>query len=229
LDQGFSILEWIEGTTLDEVLAQGQGAEGAESIGAALAHIGQITFPEPGFFGPDLSIEVPLGNIVDGYLGYTLHKLRDPVVIGHMGRALVAETERYIARHRHLLEGERARSVLVHGDYKPSNLMVSFTPQGWRLAAVLDWEFAHAGHPLLDIGNLLRHEREMPPGFSEGFAKGFTSAGGTLGEDWREAARLVDLVNLVDFLSKPEPAPNRVADVLRLLNHTVERSAKVDG
>lgn len=41
-----------------------------------------------------------------------------------------------------------ARTVLVHGDYRPANLLV----EGKQIAAILDWEFAHEGDPAEDLG-----------------------------------------------------------------------------
>jgi aminoglycoside phosphotransferase (APT) family kinase protein len=41
-----------------------------------------------------------------------------------------------------------APSVLVHGDFRSGNFIVG--PEGLR--AVLDWELAHLGHPMADIG-----------------------------------------------------------------------------
>ncbi|NND69341.1 MAG: phosphotransferase family protein [Halioglobus sp.] len=43
---------------------------------------------------------------------------------------------------------ENPRSTLVHGDFRNGNLMV--TPQG--INAVLDWELAHVGDPVRDLG-----------------------------------------------------------------------------
>ncbi len=40
------------------------------------------------------------------------------------------------------------RTVLVHADYKPGNLLL----QGDRVTALLDWELAHLGDPLEDLG-----------------------------------------------------------------------------
>lgn len=40
-------------------------------------------------------------------------------------------------------------SVLVHGDYGPNNML--FTPDGRAAAAVLDWEWAHAGGGVEDL------------------------------------------------------------------------------
>lgn len=42
---------------------------------------------------------------------------------------------------------------LVHGDYQPANVMVRFDRP--ELAAIVDWELAAVGDPLLDLGHLL--------------------------------------------------------------------------
>jgi aminoglycoside phosphotransferase (APT) family kinase protein len=42
--------------------------------------------------------------------------------------------------------------ALTHGDYRIDNLM--FTPEGTRVAAVVDWELSTLGHPLADLGYL---------------------------------------------------------------------------
>lgn len=59
--------------------------------------------------------------------------------------------------HDHL-PARPARLALVHGDYRPANVMVT----GGRLSTVLDWEFAHIGDPVEDLGWYLtsyyRHE-----------------------------------------------------------------------
>src|SRR4029077_15912686 len=49
------------------------------------------------------------------------------------------------------------RSCLVHSDLNPKNLLVD--PESLEVTAVLDWEFAHAGHPFTDLGNVLRFDR----------------------------------------------------------------------
>ncbi len=40
------------------------------------------------------------------------------------------------------------RTVLVHADYKPGNILL----EGNRVSALLDWELAHLGDPLEDLG-----------------------------------------------------------------------------
>ena len=43
---------------------------------------------------------------------------------------------------------------ILHGDYSPFNVMASYTDPS-RLAAVIDWDTATVGDPLLDLGHLL--------------------------------------------------------------------------
>lgn len=41
-----------------------------------------------------------------------------------------------------------ARTVLVHGDFKPGNILI----ENGRVTSLLDWELAHLGDPLEDLG-----------------------------------------------------------------------------
>lgn len=57
-------------------------------------------------------------------------------------------------------------SVLVHGDFKPGNALV----RDGHVSAVLDWETAHLGDPLEDVGwitNPLRAREHQIPGLWE--------------------------------------------------------------
>jgi aminoglycoside phosphotransferase (APT) family kinase protein len=53
--------------------------------------------------------------------------------------------------------------VLVHGDFKPGNALM----RGREVGVVLDWETAHLGDPLEDLGwvtNPLRRREHQIPG-----------------------------------------------------------------
>ncbi|PRZ42329.1 aminoglycoside phosphotransferase (APT) family kinase protein [Antricoccus suffuscus] len=55
------------------------------------------------------------------------------------------------------------RTVLVHADFKPGNILL----QGDKIVALLDWELAHLGDPLEDIGWVtqpLRAREHLIPG-----------------------------------------------------------------
>jgi aminoglycoside phosphotransferase (APT) family kinase protein len=58
---------------------------------------------------------------------------------------------------------EAQATVLVHGDWKPGNWLI----EGDDIVVVLDWETAHLGDPLEDVGwvtNPLRHREHIIPG-----------------------------------------------------------------
>jgi aminoglycoside phosphotransferase (APT) family kinase protein len=47
-----------------------------------------------------------------------------------------------------------ARTGIVHGDYRLDNVLVAGPPEAPHIAAVLDWEMATLGDPLMDLGML---------------------------------------------------------------------------
>lgn len=55
------------------------------------------------------------------------------------------------------------RTGIVHGDYRLDNVLVTGPPAAPRIAAVLDWEMATLGDPLVDLGMLgmYWHIREL--------------------------------------------------------------------
>ena len=62
---------------------------------------------------------------------------------------------------------------LVHADANPKNVLVSRVGVGWRVDAVLDWEFSFSGCPYADFANMTRFEGSYPAGFAAGFRAGF--------------------------------------------------------
>lgn len=96
------------------------------------------------------------------------------------------------------------RSVLVHGDFNPTNLLVD--PDSLELTGVLDWELAHAGSPLSDLGNLLRSDRA--PALVAAVTEAYLRRAGELDglrspEEVLEHARAADLRPRLDARSAP--------------------------
>ena len=109
-----------------------------------------------------------------------------------------------------LLEGVR-RACLVHSDLNPKNVLVD--PHTLEVEAVLDWEFAHAGHPWTDVGNLVRFERH--PAYVDAVLLAWTERHGGSPAALLDGARAADLWALVDLASRAgtNPVADR-ADVL---------------
>lgn len=198
------VSRFAAGTPGDRVLAGGDDADAvglARAMGETLAALGAVRFAEPGFLGPDL---VPTGGpVATGLVPYAERELAR----GNAGAAFddreLAALRALVAREAPLVEAVAGQASLVHGDFNPKNVLAEPYGAGWRLTAVLDWEFALAATPLFDVGNALRFAAERPADFEPAFAAGYERAGGVLPPDWRRISRAVDLFALVQFLSRP--------------------------
>jgi aminoglycoside phosphotransferase (APT) family kinase protein len=95
------------------------------------------------------------------------------------------------------------RASLVHSDLNPKNLLVD--PDTLQVTALLDWEFAHAGSPLTDVGNLLRFERQ--PAFRTGVLAGYRSRVPDAPDDLEQAAEAADLWALLELSGRRHRNP----------------------
>jgi len=96
-----------------------------------------------------------------------------------------------------------ARVSLVHSDLNPKNVLVD--RDSLEVTAVLDWEFAHAGNPFTDIGNLLRFDRQEA--YAGAVLRGYTGVRGGEASEVRGLARCADLVALVELASRKDTNP----------------------
>jgi aminoglycoside phosphotransferase (APT) family kinase protein len=221
----WAVLGWAEGTRLD-LAAPGRGRGDVEAIGRAvggvLAAIHGHAMEANGFLGADLRVaeRVDLGRA--GLLGHLWRCLLDGPGGERLGAEATGALLRFAEARGHLLEGWLDAPCLVHADFNGSNLLVGRDAAGgWRVTAVLDWEFAFAGSPAFDFGNLLRPPLGALPGFAEAVAEGYAGAGGRLPEDWRRVSRIADLHAWADFLSRPDAGPELVEDARRAVAETV--------
>ena len=128
------------------------------------------------------------------------------------------EALRGVSRRARELAGRGHRVALVHGDLNPKNLLVD--PATGGVTGVLDWEFAYAGAPLADAGNLLRFETDQ--GFARAFAVSYREQAPDVPADWVEVARALDLMALVDLAARRDANP--VVDGARRLLRATARS-----
>jgi aminoglycoside phosphotransferase (APT) family kinase protein len=226
IGQPFTLVQWVDGVLVDQVLAGGTVADvtavGRE-VGAVLASIGSIRFNSAGFFGDGALEPRPLRNPApEQLLTYVYARLFE----GPAQDALDPSTRdawwRLIsdaAPCLHSVEGARS---LVHADFNGKNLMVRNGPGGWQVAGVLDWEFAFSGSSLADVGNMLRFADEYPTGYADAFLTGFTAHGGSLPDDWQRIARTLDVFSIVDFLCRSPDNPFR-EKARKLISAAVDR------
>lgn len=107
------------------------------------------------------------------------------------------------------------RTSVVHSDLNPKNLLLD--PETLAVTGVLDWEFAHSGHPFTDLGNLLRFDRAAP--YQAGVLAAWESRHGTPPDEALDLARAADLLALVDLAARSgaNPVATRAAALLHAI------------
>jgi fructokinase len=209
--QPVMLSRFMPGVLLCEALRTASGEEAHQlghAVGAALAAIGTVTFPQPGFFSdPDLTAG-PDGMEPTAELPAFIERC---LRTGNTHHALTPAEHDALLRHADrcapLLATVCGARQLVHSDFNPKNLLTTRRNGKWAITAVLDWEFAFASSPLFDVGNMLRFGHEYPSTFAAGFTAGFGDAGGCLHRDWRRISQALDLFALGDFLTRPPDNP----------------------
>jgi aminoglycoside phosphotransferase (APT) family kinase protein len=112
-----------------------------------------------------------------------------------------------------------SRIALVHADFNPKNLLVD--PATGGVTGVLDWEYAYAGAPLADVGNLLRFAEDEV--FDSAVAGAYAERAPDVEDGWLEVARALDLYSLIDLAGREAPANPIVSgarDLLLATAHT---------
>lgn len=183
------------------------GPAHGEELGRALAELHETRFDRAGFLGPALDVAEPFADWFDAHREHAVDALaRAP--------ALQADVRRFLAARETDLRAVGDRPVLLHGDFKASNLH-----RAASAPLVLDWEFAYAGPALLDVGQLFRWR----PGdaFAEAFVAAYRAGGGLLPDDWRRLAAALDVVNLAGLFGGAPPASRRAADVAARIARTL--------
>jgi Ser/Thr protein kinase RdoA (MazF antagonist) len=147
-DPPYLLTERLPGVNLEVYLAtagEDERRQVGEQLGELLARLSGMPFRSFGLFRDgDLAIE-PLRGDVDQYL--------DSLDLG-MTPAQREGLESVFRYAEDLLAEGVERICLVHSDFNPKNLLVD--PETVRITGLIDWEFAHAGSPYADLGNLLR-------------------------------------------------------------------------
>jgi aminoglycoside phosphotransferase (APT) family kinase protein len=110
------------------------------------------------------------------------------------------------------------RTCLVHSDVNPKNLLVD--PDSLEITGLLDWEFAHSGHPFTDLGNALRFDRR--PAYVDAVLATWCARRGGTPATALDMARAADLWALVDLAARAgdHAVADRAAELLREIAHT---------
>ena len=221
----FLLARYVKGSTFQELKDGGDRdaiAQAARSAGETLAAIGRITFPKPGWLGPGPAVTAPLlagTNVAPRFVDLCL---ASPALERRIPQDLREGARRLVWSRAAELAVPENESRLVHCDFGKRNLVMRPVDSCWSVSAVLDWEFAISDSPLIDLGHFLRYERRSSPLAEPHFSKGFLEGGGSLPEDWRRLARLLDLTALLEALTRDYLTEQIVTELVELVWATVE-------
>ena len=191
----YAVTDCIEGDRLDLVapdLAENDLFALGKEIGTALGRIHGVKFARHGFFSDGLAVPEAIDLDQRGILAFLQSCLGEGPARTRLGAELADALPALIQHHGALIDSWLPPPCLVHGDFNPQNMLVARdeTSDQWRLAAVLDWEFAFSGTPAFDLGNLIRPPLGRHDGFVEAVAAGYQESGEKLPDDWQRIARL---------------------------------------
>lgn len=156
------VTKYVEGVRLDTVLAANPAWLDWETLGLNLGWIlgclSRIPFVRFGQFA-DADLTLTSEGVPTDLVAWAQH-FRDAGRLAAWSepdwRSLLALVD---VAERTLDDGRNQRRVvLAHSDFNPKNILVD--PADWSIAAILDWEFAHAGSIYTDLGNFTRFERD---------------------------------------------------------------------
>ncbi len=209
---GLLVTSFLPGTRGDELLPtldEAGLAEVGATLGGLVADLGGMPMLRTGpFVDPQLAI----GDFgLDGLSEYVETRLPE---LGHLSPEEI-DGLREVALDAQVLLDSVPRACLVHSDLNPKNLLID--PDTRALTGVLDWEFAHAGHPFTDLGNLLRFDRA--PVFEAAVLAAYAERRGTPPPEALGLARAADLWALVDLAARrtANPVAERADRLLRAI------------
>jgi fructokinase len=191
------VISYVEGTPLSHVLDRGGPAGTMRALGAEVGRVAaavrSVTLDGRGFFaGPGLAVKVepPWSEQLAGMAEWCMARVPPGRLDPDTGRKWIA----LCARHAPALTAADRHTRLVHADLNPKNILVSAENGGWRVDALLDWEFAYSGSPWADAGNMARFGADYPDGFLAGFADAV--------EADPYVARVLDMFALSDLVTR---------------------------
>ena len=106
-------------------------------------------------------------------------------------------------------------SGYIHSDFRPVNMIITEDGNIYYI----DWEFAHYGIRLMDIGQLFRYKEFFSESLEENFEKSYNKYSKIeLPYDWFKLCKLVDLANPIQLLQCEHISKVKKQDLLKLID-----------
>lgn len=213
----YVIYKYIDGKTVGQAIREGYSMDESlvREAARALAEIHSYKFNKAGFFNENLDIEEELPPVNLWYeisMGDRVKK--------RLGKINVDKINHIVRQNEKILTKLDEDIRLVHGDFQGTNILIDDD----KLAGIIDWEFAMAGHPLADIGQFFRYEecfdKSLIQVFEEEYNKNSTYK---LTDDWYKISKLRDLINLIQLMDTNEDMPNKHMNIKKIIVDILEQ------
>lgn len=214
-----SLLPGERGDLLLPRLDDGGLRRAGRSVGRVAAVLGGVAMLRE---GPFVDADLRIGSWgTDGLAGWVERCL--PALAHWTARE--QDALRGLAEDAEELLATGDRVCLVHSDLNPKNLLLD--PGTLEVTAVLDWEFAHAGHPASDLGNLLRFESGARwAAYGDAVLDAYRERHGGDRDGLLRRARAADLLPVLLLASRR--GQNPVADRAHELLRGMARAGRLD-
>ena len=212
------VSEWAAGERLDmlaETLCVETKRLVTRRLGTMLASLHEVRFAQTGLLEADpaadvLRVVTPFRLHGDGLLGFAESSLGSSSHgVARLGETRARRLLDWLREHAHALDAVAEGACLCHSDFGTENVLLDGDPADGPMW-VLDWEFACAGTPTLDLGHLLRTPLLPTAEFEALLAESYREAGGVLRDTWAFEARLTDLFAWLSFLQRDHLAQEAV-------------------
>jgi aminoglycoside phosphotransferase (APT) family kinase protein len=218
----FTLMEYVPGDLachLSKDLPEEAYYALGHALGTLLSKVHSVQFPGAGFLNAQLEVTDPHANLGDSWLAYMREVMHGKRAEARLGVTDCQRVLHLLNAYEEELHALSPTQCLVHSDFNLKNILVQQKETRWKITGLLDWEFAHAGSPLVDIGNFYRFEAALPDSLFSGFAEGY---GLSAIKNWRELSRVLDLAALCNFLDAPEELPLTQETAIYLIRQTLE-------
>ncbi|MCT4686735.1 aminoglycoside phosphotransferase family protein [Vallitalea sp.] len=216
LNKDFAIMEFVEGITLDQYIAEGNEVSDKifEQLGHILAYIHKDKYKLEGFLDENLQLVDGLPPILEWYHYFLSQKAGERI-----GEDMKKQIYEIINEKYEQLKKVFFSSVLCHGDFRTNNIMVKDN----KVTGIIDWEFTLAAPLYFDIGQLFRFDEQVTKSNEISFINAYNLSSDTvLHKDWKKLGKIIDMANFLCFLNnKDENKENLYEDMNKLLSKTV--------
>lgn len=205
------LTRWPEGRPLSAHLAEADaGAEATlgRSVGRLLAALGETRFSHPGYLEADLSVEPLPSDGFDPFLEVVVEAAFGDA-LAHLGDARANALWDLCQVHAERLAPHHREARLVHGAFAPEHIWLD---EAGAVRALVDWQHAQSGSPLVDLATLLAATEGWPV-FQDAVLAAWSAEPPP--EDLSQRLALIEIAVLLDgldsgSLERPERAVARL-------------------